>query len=488
MSMMRLIIFVGVGFTIAALSGCTTIPVEERAEIRAEIDLNAGETVTRLMNENPEFKKQLEECVGCFVSRFSATKIPIVGGGYGIGVLYDRDTKSSTYMNISRADFGAGLGTGKFQVVVLFENRETMAEFQKGIRKLGLGSATTLGSYSASVQSLSGDGYSVYYASDTGAALTLSARVARLSVNEDLTETGLSDVGIPNIGFSSGDDQGDSAPRQWNRKLPFLAQKVIDEGYDLPLPWGIGFVYANVDQEMYLNDIEVGINGTPEEPFEFVAFENAEAHSETIQFKVDTWILPFMNIFAMVGAVEGTATMDVSLDGNDMLDHLDHTCSPLPPPDPLCLLLKDNTITFPVKANFSGMTYGLGTTLAGGWNNWFVTIPGSVTYADMDGTNTKGFSWTVTPRFGRVVNMGKWGNLALFAGGNYLYTDLTIDGQVGIDGIVTIDYIIDQKNKDPWNALVGFNWDINKHLSWTAEYDGFIGSRDAFITSLTWRL
>ena len=31
-------------------------------------------------------------------------------------------------------------------------------------------------------------------------------------------------------------------------------------------------------------------------------------------------------------------------------------------------------------------TYGLGMTLAGGWNNWFVAIPIAITYADMNGT------------------------------------------------------------------------------------------------------
>lgn len=474
-------------FALSLLSACSTIPAGDRAEIRETIDQEAAQTVVRLMEENPQFKDLLKSSVGCFVSRTSVTKIPVVGRGYGIGVLYDRETGSSTYMNITRADLGAGLGAGQFRLAILFENRETLEEFRKGVWKSGIGTETAIGNYSTGMQSFSGDGYSAHVVSVSGASINLSARTVRLSVNKDLTGNGISEVGIPNTGYKTVDDPGDAAPRQWNRKLPFLAQQVIDEGYDLPLPLGIGFVYANVDQEMYLNDIQVGINGRPEEPFEFVDFQNAEAHSETLQFKVDAWIFPFMNVFAMVGAVKGTADMDVSLDGNDMLEHLEHECSGFPP-DPLCILLKDETITFPVKAKFSGKTYGLGTTLAGGWNNWFVTIPGSVTYADMDGTNTKGLSWTVTPRCGRVVNMGKWGNLALFAGGNFLYTDLTIDGSVGIDGIVTIDYIIDQENKDQWNALLGFNWDLNKHLSWSAEYNGFTGSRDAFITSLTWRL
>ena len=29
--------------------------------------------------------------------------------------------------------------------------------------------------------------------------------------------------------------------------------------------------------------------------------------------------------------------------------------------------------------------------------------------------------------------------------------------------------------------------DINKRLSWAAEYDGFTGSRDAFITQISWK-
>jgi hypothetical protein len=67
-------------------------------------------------------------------------------------------------------------------------------------------------------------------------------------------------------------------------------------------------------------------------------------------------------------------------------------------------------------------------------------------------------------------------------------TDLTITGTVSaLDGALTIDYKVDRINRDRWNALLGFNWDINKKLAWSAEYNGFMGSRDAFITSINWR-
>jgi hypothetical protein len=76
----------------------------------------------------------------------------------------------------------------------------------------------------------------------------------------------------------------------------------------------------------------------------------------------------------------------------------------------------------------------------------------------------------------------------LFAGGNYLKTELTVEGQVSTpDGLIVIDYTIEQSNKDRWNLLLGYNWDFNKRWAWTLEYDGFIGSREAFITSVTRR-
>ena len=59
----------------------------------------------------------------------------------------------------------------------------------------------------------------------------------------------MSEIGIPNTGFADPEGQGEDAPRVWHRSLPFLAQKVVDKGYDLPLPYGVGLTYTNIEQE-----------------------------------------------------------------------------------------------------------------------------------------------------------------------------------------------------------------------------------------------
>ena len=469
---------------LALIVACRTIPVAEREPMRQEIIELGNETIEKLTVQRPELQEKLDDSPGYFVGRLSGVKAPVLGFGKGIGVLHDTKQETRTYMNVKRFDLGLGLGTGQYRVLALFDNREEMEKFRSGKWTGGLGAESAAGEKASVAVSQADDELTLLLLPETGAALIATARLVKLSVNEDLTDTGVAQVSIPNTGFDTTDRQGDDAPRKWDRKLPFLAQQVVDKGYDLPLPYGIGLTYANVDQEMLLDKLQVGINGRDKEPFEFVAFENASSQSDSFNLKVDAWLFPFMNVYALVGKIEGKAPMDVLLDGNDMLTHLGIDCTGFPP-NPLCAILEDETYVLPIEADYSGISYGVGTVFAGGWNNWFVTLPLSFTYADMEGKDTEGIATTVTPRFGRVFNAGNYGNFALYAGGNYLNTELTITGTV-VDPTNTleIDYTIDQDNKDKWNIVTGANWDINKRWSIAAEYNGYIGSREAIIISI----
>jgi hypothetical protein len=469
------------------LAGCATqIPRTEREAVRERVDTAADETIETLLSENPALESELEASAGYLAARVSATKIPVVGGGYGLGVLVDRDAGTRTYLDISALDLGVGLGQANIRALVLIEDDETLETFRKGKWVSSAGSVVVSDEPDSSAVR-TGDSIKTYYVGESGAAFAVTTRVVKLSVNEDLTDTGLSDISIPSIGFD-GEALLQDAPRRWDRRLPFLAQKVIDLGYDLPLPFGVSVIYGNVEQDMLLDSLSVGLNGSEKQPFEFVTFENAVAKNDTVQLKLDAWLFPFMNVFGLVGKIDGEAPVDVLLDGNGMLDILGIVC---PSPDPLCPFLRDRVITLPITAPFSGNTYGLGTVLAGGWNNWFVAIPVSATYADMDTTETEGLAITATPRFGRLFNSERNGSFALFAGGNYLHAELDVSGTVflpvpGGDDL-RVDYDIKQKNKDNWNLVVGGNWDITRRWSVALEYNGFIGSREALFGSASFR-
>ena len=65
--------------------------------------------------------------------------------------------------------------------------------------------------------------------------------------------------------------------------------------------------------------------------------------------------------------------------------------------------------------------------------------------------------------------------------------EIPIETPGGPDGdVTTLSFLISQRNKDRWNYLMGFNWDMNKRWSVMAE-GGFGGSRESFIGGVTYR-
>lgn len=471
----------------ALMQACTSIPIEQRPDKRAELNRIAEETIATMVAEDPGLQKALDDSAGYFVSAVSAANVAVVGGGQGIGMLYDRQNNSRTYLNVKRFDLGAGLGVRYYRVLLLIESPERLEQIRTGLTFQSAAADVAAGKTGSASVSRSPDGVSVHILAETGGSVAASARLIRLTVNRDLTDTGLSEIGIPNIGFDIEDGREETERRWWDHKMPFFAQKVIDKGYDLPLPYGLKVSYVTVDQDQLLDSLWVGIGGGEQVPIDFVEFENASSKSDTGQLIFDTWVFPFMNVFALMGKIDGNAPMDVLVDGNGWLDALGIDCSK---PGNLvpCGLLEDKEITLPIDAQFSGNNYGIGINLAGGWHSFFFTLPMTLVYADMDGNDTDGTVFTASPRVGKVFNMGSKGNLALYVGGSYLDSDLTVSGTQLIPGTdFGIDYTIDQRNKDPWAAVVGANWDINNRWALQAEYNGFTGSRETWMGSLTWR-
>ncbi|MEP5568860.1 MAG: hypothetical protein ABJN62_13555 [Halioglobus sp.] len=469
------------------LQACTSLPPEQRDTAREELALATQDIVRRAIERNPELEAEIAAAPGYFASRISGASL-MVGGAVGTGELHDRRDGSVTYIDIRQLDVGAAVSISRGSFLAVFHDEEPMDKFLDGDFFPALSAASNLGeSGGRRSSSASKEGVSTFYLPEGGASVVLTTRLIKAKVNEDLTDTGLSSIGLPNTGFDTAGEQSENAPRRWDRALPLMAQQVVDLGYDLPLPFGVRLNYAGIDQDMFLGELDVGFNGGSKDSFDFVSFSDASANSDSVQLILDAWLFPFMNLSFLVGELDGEAPMDIFLDGNGMLDQLGEDCDG-PGLNPLCRLLGDNTFLLPIEAKFSGTTYGVGLMLAGGWEDYFVTIPFNFTYADMDTTKTDGIAYTVTPRVGRSFQLGQAGTVSAFIGGNYLIAELDVTGSVAVPGVdLTIDYEVQQKNADRWNAVVGANWDISKRWAWAMEYNGFTGSRDAFITSVNYR-
>jgi len=293
---------------------------------------------------------------------------------------------------------------------------------------------------------------------------------------------------VPQLEHGFTEEAGTTPSTTWDHALPFLAQKVIDLGYDLPNPYGVQLLYVHMDQELKLDDLEVGFNGGDRYPINFVFFPAARAVNDTGQVRLDAWIFPFLNAYAYVGRIDGEAPLDFSISGDQLLENAGIDCENPGLGDRVkCNALQGKTPRFHVDADFHGFNTGLGINLATGWRSYFLALPFSYTYTFLETANSTIKTENFTPRAGRTIELPSHGRLSLFAGATYLKVELDITGSVRVpESDVLINYKIHQINKDLWNALVGFSWEFNKRWSWHAEY-GFLGSRTNFITGVSYR-
>jgi len=468
------------------LPACSTMTKQDLDIKRTQLNLMADEAVAEFIKQYPDLQQKLDGAVGYAVGDITMTKIPVIGAGFGSGVLFDNERGETRYLNIKRFDLGGGLGALSYKALVILLSREQYTHF---LTNGYIYSANTETSNSTSVKTniVSKEGYQVFLLAESGASASITARAVKVSVDTDLTPMAESETKYPTLhGNLEPDGITSEEPRVWEYKLPFMAQEVIDMGFDLPSPYGIGITYARVNQDLKLTDLEVGFNGSGMVPIDFVSFDSASAENDSVQLMADVWLLPFMNVYAVVGVIEGNAPLEFTIDGDSWLAQAGIDCS-----QPInaiqCNLLQGNQLTVPVDAEYQGTNVGVGTVLAGGWGDYFIAIPITYVVSDIDIANSKIEAFNVAPRIGKVFDMQDNGRLSIYIGGGYLDVEMDITGSVDIPGGGgVIDYKIHQKNKDKWNAVIGENWDISKYWSWTAEI-GFAGSREHFITALTYR-
>jgi len=285
------------------------------------------------------------------------------------------------------------------------------------------------------------------------------------------------------LGEQNIDDSGERVI--WKHKLPFLAQQVVDLGFELPNPYGVAIIPARIQQDLILDNLAIGINGPADREIDFVDFGTPSVENSVLQLKLDAWVLPFLNVFTTVGGFDGDARIPLKFEGSDLFPGV---CG-VTPSAPICV----QTYSAIAEPKYEGTNIALGMTLAMGWDRFFVALPVTYAWTDVDIINETVTALNITPRIGMTGDMGERGTVAVFLGATYLRAEVDLTGEIeletpgGPDGdITTLSFRISQRNKDRWNALLGFNWEMNKTWSVMAEA-GFGGSRENFIAGVTYR-
>lgn len=171
------------------ITSCSTMSASEKDVKRSELDAMADKAVADLIDQDASLQKDIDESIGYAVGNAKLTKVPLVGGGGGEGVLVNKKTDKRTYFTVNRFDVGGGVGARSFKILLVFDSADVLGKFEDGTREFQAGAEVSAGSAAAEGSAAPEDqGYKMHVLSDGGASATVTARVINFKVNTDLTE------------------------------------------------------------------------------------------------------------------------------------------------------------------------------------------------------------------------------------------------------------------------------------------------------------
>ena len=323
--------------------------------------------------------------------------------------------------------------------------------------------------------------------------------------------------------------------------FPAWGKKVTALGFDIPYSAGFSINSLTQKSELVIDNISVGFNDSPLiNVDEIIRIDKATASATGLTVRPDIWVLPFLNVYGIFGWAKTSTEIDAGLwlpDSNNVwkevvpfgttanfnanvtgfgitptmgvgggwialdmnfawtdVDALDK---------PVKTFIFDPRIgkTFKFKKPNSNIAVWVGgfrvkfsseTTGSLPLTDLFpdADIQGKVDQAMMnvDQRHEDLDAWwngLSELEMANPINKAKYetGVRVLDNAGQLL---TSIDGAINDDQEATVNYSLEKGLKDPWNFIVGGQYQLNKNWMFRAEY-GFLGTRNQFLASLQYR-
>jgi hypothetical protein len=249
--------------------------------------------------------------------------------------------------------------------------------------------------------------------------------------------------------------------------FPIMGDMVRRKGIDIPKAYGISI--ASRSQNMNFGFTDFNVMGADLNAIFNAAGSTASVTAESLTVRGDLNILPFWNVYALLGKINVDANIDAQYTGsigqgikdklNDKLTGLgDAFC------DEISALCNQTKIGVPIHLEYD--VVGLGTTLSVGYQEYFASVSATYSQTRLKGTNTWGDGiLSIQPMLGyQLVNY----RTQLFIGAEYQGLKPRFTGELeGIDiNGETFSYDVGV-NLNKWAFLVGFNKQIGKSYNAT---------------------
>jgi lipid-binding SYLF domain-containing protein len=115
--------------SLAAFTGCATAP--DTAQGKADLENRAALSLSKAKTADPTFDKFLARGYGCAVFPSVGKGAIGVGGAYGKGVLYQKETVVG-YCDLSQASIGFQLGGQAYTELIVLADKDAFDSFMAG--------------------------------------------------------------------------------------------------------------------------------------------------------------------------------------------------------------------------------------------------------------------------------------------------------------------------------------------------------------------
>jgi len=287
---------------------------------------------------------------------------------------------------------------------------------------------------------------------------------------------------------------------RWSDFLPILGKEAREAGYLLPLPFGISVVGLTQKQPFTVSKIGLEIDRQQSDIINdfidnTITAKNLEVSDTTYNLRLDAWILPFWNVYGIVGKTKGKAELeiDVNLELPTLLlaatgigsGFNDKRCTsinlPYQGPAPGdCLVAVEGIQT---TLHFNGTVLGYGTTIAGGYGDFFGMFDVNYTEADINIVIEKTQQTVYSTRLG-------WnGSIGIYQGQIWIGAmKQDIEQQIAVPLVESkVTVLIDQHTSSPVNYLVGAQWNITEEWAVIAETNFAFSDRQQFMMQVGYR-
>lgn len=229
--------------------------------------------------------------------------------------------------------------------------------------------------------------------------------------------------------------------------LPFCAGLAGDR--ELPLPCGITLLGYAQEHGYDIQNLEASSPVNPAVGMLVRQIDPAmiDVQNDVLQvgLKADAWLLPFLNIYGLLGGIDGRTDVDFAA---------------LPPAAAPVLGALDQGL----DVDYAGLLYGVGGTLTWGAGPVFAAVNGILTWTELDEEETSVQAYILRPILGF-----RSGAFAAWTGLMYQKAQEEHQGRIQIPGFGPVDYDLEFEEKDPWNMLLGARYEFSRRWNINAE-------------------